>query len=179
MKTAGREAGKFCIVVGKEDEDFVTVTGPRAVTKVRRRRCNVHHLEPTALVLKIKEGATDREIISAFEKQGVYGKLKLEKPTEEEIRLAEKARERKKVAKAGKPAKKEEKPAKKEGKKPGPPARKKEKKEKKAVKKAAKKAKKAPKKAPKKAEKTSKPKKRAAKKPAKTAKKKAKKKGKK
>jgi large subunit ribosomal protein L14e len=100
MKTAGREAGRFCVVVGKEkgeEKEFVIVTGPRIVTKVRRRKCNVHHLEPTPIKIGIKENATDNEIMKAFEKNDVYKKLNLHKPTPEEIKLTEEAKERHKA----------------------------------------------------------------------------------
>ena len=40
LKTAGREAGSYCVVLKKVDKEFVLVTGPRAVTSVRRRRCS-------------------------------------------------------------------------------------------------------------------------------------------
>lgn len=47
VKTAGREAGKYCVVVDIVDENFVIITGPKDVTGVKRRRCNIKHLEPT------------------------------------------------------------------------------------------------------------------------------------
>lgn len=110
MKTAGREAGRLCVVVGKEKEkEFVIVTGPKIVTKVRRRKCNVHHLEPTAIKISIKENATDNEVMKAFEKSDIYKKLNLQKPTPEQIKLAEEAKERHKEKAKPKEEKKEEK----------------------------------------------------------------------
>lgn len=180
MKTAGREAGRFCVVIGKEkkeEKEFVLVTGPRVVTKVRRRKCNVRHLEPTPLSVDIKENATDGEVMKAYEKSGIYGKLRIEKPTPEQIRLAEEAKARHKER--AKEEKKEEKPEKKkeekkqERKKEDKRKEKKEEKpkEKKAHKKPGKKA--SPKKAEKKKE--AKPKKAAKKSSKKPAKKTAKK----
>ncbi len=123
MKTAGREAGKFCVVVGKEKEkEFVIVTGPKIVTKVRRRKCNVRHLEPVPIKVGIKENATDSEVMKAFEKNEIYKKLNLQKPTPEQIKLAEEAKARHKEKPKEKreekkePEKKEKKPEKKEGK---------------------------------------------------------------
>ena len=78
LKTAGREAGKYCVVVGKEESGFVTVTGPKTVTQVKRRKCNITHLEPLPDVLKIKAGATDEEVSSALSKAGLLEKLGLE-----------------------------------------------------------------------------------------------------
>lgn len=148
MKTAGREAGRFCVVVGKEkgeEKEFVVVTGPKIITKVRRRKCNVHHLEPTAVKISIKENATDNEVMKAFEKSDIYKKLNLQKPTPEQIKLAEEAKERHKARPKEekreerkeekkpekKPEKKEEKPKKekKHKKKPEKPKKKEKKKE--------------------------------------------------
>lgn len=125
MKTAGREAGRLCVVIGKEkgeEKEFVIVTGPRIVTRVRRRKCNLHHLEPTSIKIAIKENSTDSEVMKAFEKADIYKKLKLQKPTPEQIRLAEEAKERHKAKpKEEKPKeekREEKKPEKKEEKKP-------------------------------------------------------------
>ena len=112
MKTAGREAGKYCVVLKKEDPGFVLVTGPRSLTKVKRRKCNVHHLEPLVEKVKIKAEASDAEVLSALKS----GKL-LEKLGIKEIKV-EKTAEKKPVKKEAKKAeKKESKPAKKETKK--------------------------------------------------------------
>ncbi|MFQ5815856.1 MAG: 50S ribosomal protein L14e [Candidatus Hydrothermarchaeaceae archaeon] len=61
-KTAGREAGRKCIVVNIIDENFVLIDSPG----VKRRRCNVSHLLPTDDVLKIKKGAKIKEIQKAL-----------------------------------------------------------------------------------------------------------------
>jgi large subunit ribosomal protein L14e len=83
MKTAGREAGRFCVIIGKDKEKgFVVVTGPKSVTKVRRRRCNLTHLEPTPFKIDIKENATDEEILEIFEKENIYEKLHIERISE-------------------------------------------------------------------------------------------------
>ncbi|MCK5022889.1 MAG: hypothetical protein KAS04_01815 [Candidatus Aenigmarchaeota archaeon] len=105
MKTAGREAGKFCVVIGKKEDDFVTVTGPRIVTDVRRRKCNVRHLEPVPVKINVKDGATDTEVMNAYEKDKVYEKLKLVKPTAEDMKLAEEAAARHKEKVSEKPKK--------------------------------------------------------------------------
>ena len=66
VKLAGREAGERCVVVEVLDENYVVVAGPA----VRRRRCNVSHLEPTPQILEIAKGATDEKVKEAFEKAG-------------------------------------------------------------------------------------------------------------
>lgn len=35
LKTAGREAGRYCVIVDVVDKDFVMVTGPKNITKVK------------------------------------------------------------------------------------------------------------------------------------------------
>jgi large subunit ribosomal protein L14e len=80
MKVAGREAGRYCVVVKRIDENFVMVTGPKALTNVRRRRCNVEHLEATPYKLEVKEDAPDTQVLKAYEKAGLIPKLGLKKP---------------------------------------------------------------------------------------------------
>jgi len=82
MKVAGREAGKYCVVVKKIDANFVLVTGPRSVTQVKRRKCNILHLEPLKESLKLKDDASDEEVIKAYEEASIFSKLDLPKPDE-------------------------------------------------------------------------------------------------
>ena len=111
VKTAGREAGKFCVVIDMLDDKFVLVTGPRVVTKVKRRKCNVEHLEPTPEVIKVKKNASDDEVISAYKHDGVFGKLEAKPPSAHDIQVA-KEKERKRAVMAKEAAKKKpEKPA--------------------------------------------------------------------
>ncbi len=86
MKTAGREAGRFCVVVRKIDETFVEITGPKSLTGVKRRRANVAHLEPLPYLLDIKEGASDAEVIEAYKKANLVKKLNLKLPSEAEMK---------------------------------------------------------------------------------------------
>jgi large subunit ribosomal protein L14e len=116
MKTAGREAGKYCVVLKKMDENFVLITGPKVLTQVKRRRCNVEHLEPTPYTVKIDAEASDEIVIDAYEKSGLMTKLGLKKPGPEVIKEA-----KKEVKKVEKEVKKEEKIEKKEEKKPEVP----------------------------------------------------------
>ncbi|MFH1236779.1 MAG: hypothetical protein V1648_00025 [Candidatus Aenigmatarchaeota archaeon] len=89
MKTAGREAGKYCVVVAKEkDKEFLLITGPKAATHVRRRKCNCHHLEATPYKVEIAENATDEEIMKAYEKDDIFSRLKIVPFTEEQLRLS-------------------------------------------------------------------------------------------
>ncbi len=75
MKLAGREAGKHCVIIKKIDDTFVTVTGPKGLTGVKRRRCNVDHLEPLDFTVDIKADAPDSEVESAMKKEKVLSKI--------------------------------------------------------------------------------------------------------
>lgn len=117
MKVAGREAGKYAVVVKKMNDAFVEVTGPKILTGVKRRRANIEHLEPLEYVLLINEGASDEDVIAALEKQNLITKLGLKKPSAAEMK-AEKAKPAKEVKQETKEekeeTKKEEKKEKKE-----------------------------------------------------------------
>ncbi|MDI6819355.1 MAG: 50S ribosomal protein L14e [Candidatus Hodarchaeaceae archaeon] len=67
VKIAGREAGNRCVVVGVVDKTHVLISGPN----VKRRRCNVRHLEPLLNKLGIAEGASDEDVRKAFEAAGL------------------------------------------------------------------------------------------------------------
>ena len=67
VKLAGREAGRKAVVVEQIDKNFVLVDSPW----VKRRRCNVKHLEPLDVVLKIKKGASKEEIEKALKEAGI------------------------------------------------------------------------------------------------------------
>ena len=46
VKVVGREAGSHCVVVEQKEANYVVVTGPKHISGVRRRLCNIRHLEP-------------------------------------------------------------------------------------------------------------------------------------
>ncbi len=66
-KLTGREAGEVCAIVDVLDKIYVVVTGPN----VRRRKCNIKHLEPHTAVLKISKGASDEEVAEALKSEGL------------------------------------------------------------------------------------------------------------
>lgn len=103
LKIAGREAGRYCVIVSKIDDNFVTVTGPRNLTDVKRRRCNVNHLEPILDVLKIKADANDDAVLKAYQEANLMKKLNLEVRKKHESKGEEKAK--KKGKKGGKDSK--------------------------------------------------------------------------
>ncbi len=76
VKIAGREAGRKCVIVDIIDDNFVLITGPKSLTGVKRRRCNIKHLEPTEFKVDIPKGASDEEVLKALEKAGLLEEMK-------------------------------------------------------------------------------------------------------
>ena len=79
MKLSGREAGKYCVVVEPIDDTFFMITGPKSVTRVRRRKCNIEQLEPTKHKLDIGSGS-DEDISKVWESSGLVNVLEIEIP---------------------------------------------------------------------------------------------------
>jgi len=69
VKTLGRETGKRCVIVDVIDKSFVLITGPQALTGVKRRRANVRHLEITEQTVEIPRRATDEQVTKALSKK--------------------------------------------------------------------------------------------------------------
>lgn len=83
VKIAGREAGRKCVIVEVVDHNFVIIEG-----QVKRRKCNISHLEPLAQILKIKKGASHEEVLKELQNLGVKSvetkpKSKKEKPVKQ------------------------------------------------------------------------------------------------
>ncbi len=76
VKTMGREAGSYCVIVESKDDKMVLITGPKHISGVRRRTCNVHHLEPLDTKLEIKSGADDKEVEKALETANLLDKFR-------------------------------------------------------------------------------------------------------
>ncbi|MHA2141544.1 MAG: 50S ribosomal protein L14e [Candidatus Thorarchaeota archaeon] len=83
IKTVGRETGSYCVIVDEMEGRFVVVTGPKHLSSVRRRKCNVRHLEPLETVIAIEKGADDEAVEKALGEAGLTDKFK------EKIRLTE------------------------------------------------------------------------------------------
>ncbi len=99
VKTAGRDAGLKGVVIDVIDRTFVVVEG-----ELRRRKCNVRHLEPMQVSLKISRNAPHEEIVAELKKAGILISSKVvgEKPEPA-------ARPRKQRAKSPESAEKEKK----------------------------------------------------------------------
>ncbi len=77
VKTMGREAGSYCVIVEAQDAKTVLITGPKNISGVRRRLCNTRHLEPLDSTLDIKAGADDSSIEKALEAAGLLEKFRM------------------------------------------------------------------------------------------------------
>ncbi len=71
VKTMGREAGSYCVIVESTDDGFVVVTGPKHISGVRRRPCNPRHLEPLDKMIPIKAGDKDEDVEKAIQEAGL------------------------------------------------------------------------------------------------------------
>lgn len=110
IKLAGRDAGREAVIVDILKDNYVLIDG-----NVRRRKCNIFHLEPTSKKIDIKKNASHEDVKKEF------SKLKLAvwetKPKEKKERPRKQRRKKRiqeeaaKDVKKGKKAKKEEKKA--------------------------------------------------------------------
>jgi large subunit ribosomal protein L14e len=62
IKTLGREAGHYCVIVDVIDKNYLLIDG----LKVRRRRVNYKHIEPTSDIINIKKGADHNAVEAAI-----------------------------------------------------------------------------------------------------------------
>ena len=76
VKILGREAGKKCVIIDLVDKNYVLVTGPKAVTEIKRRRANINHLELTQEKIEINRSATDEEVTEALKTAGKLDDMK-------------------------------------------------------------------------------------------------------
>lgn len=101
MKTAGRDAGRKCIVIDIIDNNFVLIDG-----ETRRRKCNIKHLEPTNNIIKINKNAAHDEVKDAFKELNLNAreskpKEKKERPRKvrkKKVKEVEKKKQRSKKA---------------------------------------------------------------------------------
>lgn len=96
-KIAGRESGKLCVIVDTKTKNNVMVDG-----NVKRRLCNVSHLEPTDHVLKIKKGISTAELKELMKKEKFEVESRKEKTKVKKEKPVKVKKEVKKVKKAKK-----------------------------------------------------------------------------
>lgn len=103
VKIAGREAGKKCVILDVIDDNYVLIDG-----QLRRKKCNISHLEPLEKKIEIKKGASHSEVVDEFKKLKIEiketkKKEKKEKPkkirSKKEVKAEEKAKKKKIVRK--------------------------------------------------------------------------------
>ena len=99
VKTAGREAGKYCVIVNVVDKNFVTITGPRELTGIKRRKCNILHLEALQDKLALSQDAPDLDVLKAYQEAGLFHKLNIQPPSEEERKKLQEQKAEKEKAK--------------------------------------------------------------------------------
>ncbi|NHI83032.1 MAG: 50S ribosomal protein L14e [Candidatus Thorarchaeota archaeon] len=76
VKTMGRETGCYCVIVDVMEGRFVVVTGPKHISSVRRRKCNIRHLEPLETKIEVGKGADDKAVEKALTDAGLLDKFK-------------------------------------------------------------------------------------------------------
>jgi large subunit ribosomal protein L14e len=96
MKIAGREAGKYAVIVENSNDGFVIITGPKSVTGVKRRKCNIDHIEPTENKFDMDSGTDDNSIEQLWKQSGLIEKLEIEIPIKREFKKKEPVEKRKK-----------------------------------------------------------------------------------
>lgn len=99
IKLAGRDAGREAVIVDILKDNYVLIDG-----NVRRRKCNIAHLEPTSKKIELKKNASHEDVKKEF------SKLKLAvwetKPKEKKERPRKQRRKKKIVEEAAKDVKK-------------------------------------------------------------------------
>ncbi|MBI2574660.1 50S ribosomal protein L14e [Candidatus Woesearchaeota archaeon] len=65
-KTAGRDAGKKGLIVDIIDDNYVLVDG-----QLRRKKCNIKHLELLPSVASIEKGASHEAVSAELKKFGI------------------------------------------------------------------------------------------------------------
>lgn len=96
LKIAGREAGKYAVIVEKIDDNFVLITGPKSITRVKRRKCNIDHLELTEHKFDIDSKADDSLIENLWKKSNFIEKLGIKVPVKRKLKKEEPKEEKSK-----------------------------------------------------------------------------------
>ena len=110
-KIAGREKGRYCVVV-KIDGKFAEISGIKKYGMCKRRRCNIKHLNPTKFKIQLK-GEKQEEVERSLSESGIIKKLSLIKERKRKAKKIIKKEEKIKPEKKLEIKKKAEKPEKK------------------------------------------------------------------
>ena len=66
VKIAGRDAGQKGLIVDILEGNYVMIDG-----QVRRRKCNITHIEPLNKIIKIKKGDSHDNVVKALKAEGI------------------------------------------------------------------------------------------------------------
>lgn len=118
VKIAGRDARNYCVVIDRIDDNYALIDG-----NVRRKKCNILHLEPTGKIIKIKKNADTKTVLEMMKKEGIEiikkgarrekkkqakkSRIQEKKPAEEkkkEVKKVEEKKEETKKAEKKKPS---------------------------------------------------------------------------
>lgn len=102
VKLAGRDAGKTAVIIDVLEEPYVLIDG-----EVRRKKCNIKHLEPLDKTVDIEKNATHAEVLKVLglkegkkkvkkEKASRPKQMKVQKVKEEKVKKVAKKKEEKK-----------------------------------------------------------------------------------
>ena len=89
MKIAGRDGGKKGVIVEILDNNYVLIDG-----QVRRRKCNILHLEPLDKVVKLPKKASHEEVIKVLKGEKIEVKEKKSKPKTERPKKVRKGKKK-------------------------------------------------------------------------------------
>lgn len=81
LKIAGREAGRYAVIVENVNDNFVLISGPKSITGIKRRKCNIEHVEPTEHKLDVDSKADDATLENLWRGSGLIEKLQISIPT--------------------------------------------------------------------------------------------------
>jgi len=101
VKLAGRDAGQIGVIIEELTDEYVLIDG-----SVRRRKCNLKHIEILESKADVKTGVTHSDVVSALAKLGVKVVTRKEKPKKVAVTESATRAERKEAKVAEKKAKK-------------------------------------------------------------------------
>jgi large subunit ribosomal protein L14e len=88
VKIAGKDSGKLCVIADRIDDNFVIIDG-----NLKRKKCNIKHLEPTEKKLNIDKNSTTNEIYEEMEKSNIKVRTKKAKAASEKPKRIKKEKE--------------------------------------------------------------------------------------
>ena len=97
MKIAGRDAGKYCVIVDILDEKTILIDG-----QTRRRKCNLVHIEPVDNVVKIAKNADHNAVVNILKTINITCDEKSNKEKKQTVRQKRSHMKKEKVLKGKK-----------------------------------------------------------------------------